>query len=78
MFLIGSEPCFPFPTFFSSDNKIIIEVNIFFPNRRLTCFENKFKKKYTVQATINVTKRGNLSVEFLCSTLDLRCAVKNV
>ena len=31
-----------------------------------------------MQTTINVTKRGNLSVEFLCSTLDLRCAVKNV
>ena len=36
-----------------------------------------------MQTTINVKKKkerraGNLSVEFLCSTLDLRCAVKNV
>ena len=35
-----------------------------------------------MQTTVNVKKeerRGNnLSVEFLCSTLDLLCAVKNV
>ena len=35
-----------------------------------------------MQTTINIrkeeSKTGNLSVEFLCSTLDLPCAVKNV
>ena len=35
-----------------------------------------------MQTTINVKKEGhrdgNLSVEFICSTVDLSCAVKNV
>ena len=61
--------------------KIIIKGNVFVPNKRLTCFENEVKR-YRVQTTVNVKKRerraSNLSVKFLCSTLDLLCAVKNV
>ena len=61
---------------------IIIEGDVFFPYKRLTCFENKVKRSIECKQLLMLKKEGhrdgNLSVEFICSTVDLNCAVKNV